>query len=159
MERITSSAGLKNAIQLLEVEQSIKGQLLREQFFLTYESLKPVNLLRSTLSDVASSPYLIENIIGNAMGLATGYLSKKIFIGASGNIFRKLFGSILQFGVTNVVAQHPDAIKSIGQFIFQHVFRKKDGRPETEDGRPETEDGRPKTETEDGRPETEDRNS
>ena len=126
MQNITSAAGLKNAIQLLEAEQAVKGQLLKEQFYLTYESLKPVNLLKSTLNDIASSPYLIDNILGTAMGLATGYLSKKIFIGASGNIFRKLFGSILQFGVTNVVAQHPDTIKSFGQFIFQHIFRKKE---------------------------------
>jgi hypothetical protein len=60
------------------------------------------------------------------LGLATGYLSRKIVVGASGNIFRKLLGSILQFGVTNIVAQHPDVIKSIGQFIFQHIFRKKE---------------------------------
>ncbi len=133
MQNINSVAGLKNAIQLLEVEQAINGQLLKEQFYLTYESLKPVNLLKGTLKDITSSPYLIENILGTAIGLATGYLSKKIVVGASGNIIRKLFGSVLQLGVTNAVAQHPDGIKSIGQFIFQHIFRKKDGRPETED--------------------------
>src|SRR4030042_3487647 len=101
MQNITSTADLKNAIQLLEVEQGIKGQLLKEQFLLTFESLKPVNLLKSTLNDAASSPYLIDNILGNLLGLVTGYLTKKIFIGASGNKFRKLIGSILQFGVVN----------------------------------------------------------
>jgi len=39
MENITSAAGLKNAIQLLEAEQADKGQLLKAQFYLTYESL------------------------------------------------------------------------------------------------------------------------
>ena len=125
MQNITSAAGLKNAIQLLEAEQADKGQLLKEQFYLTYESLKPVNLLRSTLNDVASSPYLIDNIIGTALGLTTGFLSKKIFIGASGNKFRKLIGYILQFGVTNFVAQHHDTIKSFGQSVFQYFLRKK----------------------------------
>jgi hypothetical protein len=126
MQNITSIDGLKNAIQLLEEEQAIKGQLLKEQFYLTYESLKPVNLLNSTLNDISSSPYLIDNILGTAIGLVTGYLSKKIFIGTSGNIFRKLIGSIMQYSVTNVVAKHPDTIKSIGQFIFQHILRKKE---------------------------------
>jgi len=125
MQNITSTAELKNAIQLLEVERGINEQLLKEQFHITYESLRPVNLLKGTLKDIASSPYLIDNILGAAMGLASGYLSKKIFIGASGNKFRKFLGSILQFGVTNVVAQHPDAIKSFGQFIFQHILCKK----------------------------------
>jgi len=125
MENITSTAGLKNAIQLLEVEQALNGQLLKEQFYFIYESFKPVNLLKSTLKDITSSPFLIDNILGTAMGLATGSLSKKIFIGASGNMFRKLIGSILQVGITNVVARHPDTIKSFGQFIFQHILRKK----------------------------------
>jgi hypothetical protein len=58
--------------------------------------------------------------------MATGYVSKKIFIGTSGNVIRKLFGSILQTGVTNVISQHPDAIKSLSQMIFQRVFHKKE---------------------------------
>jgi hypothetical protein len=125
MQKIASVAGLKNAIELLEVEQADKGQLLKEQFFLTLESLKPANLLRSTVNDIASSPYLIDNILSTAMGLVSGFLSKKIFIGASGNKLRKLIGYVLQFGVTNFVALHPGAIKSIGWSIIQHLVRKK----------------------------------
>jgi hypothetical protein len=125
MQNITSSAGLKDAIKLLEAEQEIKAQLLKEQLYLTYESLKPVNLLRHTLKEISSSPYLIDNISGTAMGLLSGFLSRKIFVGSSGNLIRKLIGSILQFGVTNVVAQNSDVIKSIGQALLQHYFRKK----------------------------------
>jgi hypothetical protein len=133
MQKITSSIELKNAIELLEEEQAIKGQLLKEQVFITYESLKPINLITSTLKDLSSSPYLIENIVGSAVGLATGYVSKKIVVGASAGILRKLFGSILQFGVTNLVAQHPDAIKSAGRYIIQNIFRKKDKDSEGRD--------------------------
>ena len=125
MQNRSSTAVLKDTIQLLETEQKIEGRLLKEQFYLTYESLKPVNLLRSSILDVASSPYLIDNIIGTAVGLATGYLSKKIVIGTSGNIIRKFFGLLMQLGVTNTIAKHPDSIKSIGQFIYEHFLRKK----------------------------------
>jgi len=125
MENITSFAGLKNSIQLLIIEQAILGQQLKEQFFVTYESFKPANLLRNTLREAISSPHLINDILGTAVGLATGFVSKKIVIGASGNLIRKLLGSITQLGVTTVVAQHPDTIKSIGQFIFHHIFRNK----------------------------------
>jgi len=125
MQNRSSTAVLKDTIQLLETEQKIEGRLLKEQFYLTYESLKPVNLLRSSIRDVASSPHLIDNIIGTAVGLATGYLSKKIVIGTSGNIIRKFFGLLMQLGVTNTIAQHPDSIKSIGQFIYEHFLRKK----------------------------------
>ena len=125
MLNITSAVELKDAIQLLEAEQSIKGQILREQLFLTYESLKPVNLLRNALKEISSTPYLIDNISGTAMGLLGGFLSKKIFVGASGNLIRKLVGSVLQFGVTNLVAQNSEIIKSVGQALIRHFFQKK----------------------------------
>ena len=126
MENITSSTELKNAIQRLEVEQTIDGQLLKEHFYLTYESLKPINLLRNTIYEISTSPHLIDSILGTAAGLASGYVSRKIvMIGASGNLVRKLFGSVLQLGVTNVVSQYPERIKSLGQFIIQHLLRKK----------------------------------
>ena len=127
MENITSSAGLKNNIQLLIIEQAILGQQLKEQFFITYESFKPANLLRNTLREAISSPHLIDDILGTAVGLATGFVSKKIvMVGASGNLIRKLFGAVLQLGVTTVVSQHPETIKSIGQFIYQRILRKKE---------------------------------
>ena len=125
MQNINSAAELKDAIQLLEAEQSIKGQLLREQLFLTYEGLKPVNLLKNALKEISSTPYLIDNISGTAMGLLGGFLSKKIFVGTSGNLIRKLFGSVLQIGVTNLVTQNSEIIKSVGQALIQHFFQKK----------------------------------
>jgi len=126
MQNITSSVALKNAIQSLEEEQAVKGKLLKEQVLITYESLKPANLIKSTLKDLSSSPYLIENIVGSTVGIATGYVSRKIVVGASSGIIRKLFGTILQFGITNLVARHPDAIKSVGNYIIQQIFRKKE---------------------------------
>ena len=129
MQNITSITGLKNAIQLLKAEQAIKGQLLKEQLYLTYESLKPVNFLKGTLKNIVSSPYLIENILGNVLGLSTGYLSKKIVVGTSTNIVRKLFGSIVQSGVSGFIAKHPGTIKSVGHLLFQHIFRKKEPVP------------------------------
>jgi hypothetical protein len=77
------------------------------------------------LKEITLSHDLTDNILGTASGLASGYLSKKIFIGASGNLFRKLIGSLLQFGVTTVVSQHPDVIKSLGKLIIQHLFARK----------------------------------
>jgi hypothetical protein len=125
MQTITSVSELKTSILFLEAEQSIKGQLLKEQLFRTYESLKPVNLIRNTLKELSTSPYLVDNISGTAMGLLGGFLSKKIFVGTSGNLIRKLLGSVLQFGVTNVVAQNSEVIKTVGQTVLHHFFRKK----------------------------------
>lgn len=125
MQPITTAAELKQAIQLLEVEQEVKEKQLKEQFLITFESLKPVNMLKSTLKEVATSPYLIENIIGSALGLATGYFSQKIVVGSSFTLLKRIVATALQFGVTNLVAQHPGSISSIGKFVYKLFSRKK----------------------------------
>ncbi len=43
-------SNLKDAIILLEADQAVKGKLLKEQFFITYETLKPVNLIEHALA-------------------------------------------------------------------------------------------------------------
>ena len=126
MENRSALAELRIEIELLEVQQALEREVLVEQLYQTYESLKPVNLLKNSLSQVISSPFLIDNILGTAVGLASGYLSKKIVVGASGNIFRKLLGFIIQLGVTGSVSQQPDSIKSIGHYIYQHLLHKKE---------------------------------
>jgi hypothetical protein len=126
MEKITSVAGLKKAIALLEAEQTVKLQRLKEQFYPLCENLRPVNLLKSTLNDINSSSILIDNILGTFLGLATGYLSKRLLVGASVNRVRRLFGAILQLGVTNVVARHGNAIQSYSRYLLKQIFRRKE---------------------------------
>ncbi len=126
MQNISSYSRLQNSILLLEEEQIVKGQLLKEQLSISYESLKPLNLLSSALKDISSTPDLRDNVLGSAVGLASGYLTKKIFIGSSGGILRQLLGSFLQLGITNLVAKHPEAIKTFGQYIIEHFLSKKE---------------------------------
>jgi hypothetical protein len=125
MQNISSVAELRNAIQLLQIEQAENGQLLRNQFYVTYESFKPFNILRRTFHKLSASSNPVDDIVGTIIGLVTGSLSKKIVVGASGSLIRKLLGTLLQVGVTSVVTQHPDKIKSYGQSILQYFFHKK----------------------------------
>jgi len=126
MQNITSVADLKNEIQVLKSDQAFKGQQLKEQFFLTYENLKPAALLKGTLNDFVSSPYLIENILGSLIRLTAGFLSKKLVAGTSANAAKKILGTTAQFVVTNLITQRPDIIKLFGQYIFHKIFRKKE---------------------------------
>jgi hypothetical protein len=126
MQNITSIADLKNAIQLSEAEQTLRMNMLKEQFYIALDVFKPVNLIAGTLSNIVKSPFLVENLVGTAMGLATGYLSKFIIIGKSGYGIRRLIGTLMQFGVTSLVARNSGSIKSFGRSLFQHFFRKKE---------------------------------
>ena len=125
MENITTVEELKAAIYKLEQEKAIKWELLREEFYLTYENLKPFNLIKNGLKEMTTSPQFLESIISTTLGLFTGNLSRKLVMGGSRSIIRNLLGSILQFGITREVANHPDAIKSFGRFIFQNLLQRK----------------------------------
>lgn len=109
----------------MEVEQTVKGELLKEEFYTTVERFKPANLIANTLNSIEKSPYLIENILGAAMGLVTGFYSNKLIFNAQGNKLKKLIGVVLQFGVTNLVARNKGTVRSIGQVIFKHLVGKK----------------------------------
>jgi hypothetical protein len=126
MEKITSIEELKLAIQELEVKRSIQGELLKEQFYRTYDSLKPVNLLKNTIKDLTTSTDLTSDILGTVTGLVSGYFSKKIVVGTSGGSLRKLLGAVVQVGITNFVSRNPENIRSFGQFILQQFLHKKE---------------------------------
>jgi hypothetical protein len=121
MENITSTTELKNAILLLEIEQRAQGLELKEQL----ASIKPLDLVKEAFKGDDESPGIIENVIVGGVGLATGYLTRKIFIGSSGNIFRKLLGTALQFGATSVITQNAQTIKSVGQLLLNLYPSKK----------------------------------
>jgi len=126
MEKIDYVARLKNDIQILEEEQSVKAKQLKDQLFLTYESFKPAKILQSTLKDLVTSPQMLDNIIDTTLSIATGYISKRIVVGASSNIIRRILGSIIQAGATKFISNHAGAIKTAGQIALQQIFRKKE---------------------------------
>lgn len=123
MQKISSAADLKAAIKVLETENKINGNLFRDQLFITYLSLKPLNIIKSTLQGIAA-PTLTEEISGTSIGLLGGFLSRKIFVGTSGNRIRKLIGSALQLGVTAVVSQNSVVIQSAGISLIKYFIQR-----------------------------------
>jgi len=117
MKDIKNVSDLKFAIMVLEKEQKEKELLMREYFRDTYESLKPINLLKSTISDLFSSSVLIEKSINATIGIVAGSVSEKIFVGSSESTFRKLLGKFIQLAISNFVVQNPQMIKSVGDFF------------------------------------------
>jgi hypothetical protein len=121
MEKITSEASLKAAILQLELKQAEERKVLKEQYLLAYESMKPINLIKTTFKEVTASPELKDEILNTSIGLATGYLSKMLFQGASHSPVRKLFGTVLMFGITNAVTKHPEVVKSVGKGVVNFL--------------------------------------
>jgi hypothetical protein len=123
MQTITSTINLKTTIRQMEIEQAAQWQQVREQFNATYESFKPVNLIKSNLKEVVSSKSLIYSLLTVGLSLASGYYSKKLVVGSSVGIFRKLLGSAVQMGVSAFSAKQTYALQTNGQSFLKRLFR------------------------------------
>ena len=128
MEKINSTAALKAAILQLETKQSDEGKVVKEQYLKAYESVKPINLVKSTFREITASPDLKDELFSTSVGLVAGYVSKVLFQGTSHSPVRKLFGTVLMFGITNAVARHPEVVKSVGKGLLNMI----NGKPDAE---------------------------
>jgi len=124
MQKIDSSIALRAAIISLEVQQADEGKILKQEFHLAYESMKPLNLIKSTFKEAMASEEVKDTVVNTSVGLAAGYLSKVLFEGVTHGPLRKLLGTVLMFGITNTVAKHPEAVRSLGKNIFKMLVSK-----------------------------------
>ncbi|MEZ4771592.1 MAG: hypothetical protein R3D00_00335 [Bacteroidia bacterium] len=124
MQKIHSEVDLRSVIEQLENKQAEEGKMLKQQFNLAYESIQPINLIKSTLQETAKSLEIREYIFNTSVGLAAGYLSNLLFVRVSKNPFKKLLGAALMFGVTNVVTHNPKVIKSLGAELLKMIINR-----------------------------------
>lgn len=122
---IKNSADLKAAIVELEAKKTRQKQELTDNFHGVVESLKPINLIKTTFNKVKESPGLTGNVLKATLGLGVGLLSKKLLIGKSPGIFKKIIGSAVEMGVAGLVAKNSDSLRSRGIRLLKTVFRPK----------------------------------
>lgn len=125
MDTITNSKELNVAIVLLEHKQAQEEILLKEQFEITYESLKPIHLIRNTFKELVTTPDFKENLLNTSISLAAGYFSKKLAVGSTKNPFKQILGNFLQIGITSVVSKNADDIRTKFLNILNVAFEKK----------------------------------
>lgn len=113
---------LSDAILLLEMKQAMNAQQLQKELQYAFESLKPVNLIKSTIQDMAASSYLISNVWGASLGLISGYLSQKLSTDKSHSFGYKIMGTALQIALANLATIDSDDLKYYGQAILDKIF-------------------------------------
>ena len=117
----TASQILSREISLLERKKSQEFKNLKEQLHNTYESMKPINLLKNTLEDITHSPEIKHDFTKAAIAMFTGYLVKKLVFKSSVNPLKILAGAAFQTFATNIAAKNSDKIKDAGISIFEMV--------------------------------------
>ncbi len=120
---INNAIQLREAIAILKAETEVNKKILIEQFHNTYNSLKPVNIIKSAFAKITSLPVVASQVIDTSIGLGAGVLSKKILVGTSGNIFKKIFGLVLELVVAGAVTKNADGIKRQGSELIKKLIK------------------------------------
>lgn len=125
MHKVTSTSELKEAILQLELKQKEQWVDLKDNLNVAFESLKPINLIKTTYREFLSTPHMAEDIIGSTIGLASGFITKKLVVRKSGNILRAFAGGLAQMLISNFVTRHAGTVKTIGSGLLHRIFFKK----------------------------------
>ena len=94
---------LKEKIALLKSKQADDFVVLKQQYYATIDSFKPLNLIKSASQEFISTPNLKSNLINGAIGLGTNYLSKNLLNENSANPIKRVIGKVLKFALKNFI--------------------------------------------------------
>jgi hypothetical protein len=118
MGSISNTEELRDYIELLETEQRVRGDELKMQFLITYREFKPYSLLAKVVKGAIPASSISDKILTGGLSLASGLLVRKMVVGKSAGLVRRLAGTAMQAGTSGLVAQNIDLIKGIGRFLF-----------------------------------------
>lgn len=119
MRKLTAAQELKKSILALEKQQIFEGNLLKEQLSVTYESIKPLTVLRKMINDIAQPSEIKETIFQTVTGLLTGYLTRKLIVRSSKSPLLRLVGIAVEYGVTNFVINHADTLQRLAMNLME----------------------------------------
>jgi hypothetical protein len=118
MKNLKPSETLRLQIVHKEAKLLEEELMLKEHFNVIYDSLKPINLIKNTLSEAITSPDIRHNLFNAAIGFGTGYIAKKLFINRPDGFIKTIEGNIVQLLVASKVADNADTIRSVMQTLF-----------------------------------------
>ena len=110
MYTINSDKSLAKAILNLEAQRVLELEILKKHAEYTLHELNPVNIVKekihdgiSNIGETVNSNAFKNGLLKTGIGLATGFLTKKILVGPKAGIFKRLLGTAVQAAVSGFV--------------------------------------------------------
>ncbi len=105
LEKVANTTELTTAITRLKRKVELQETDIQDEIHTMLISLKPTNLLKTTIHEVQASTELKHNLFKVALGLGAGYFSRKLVVGKSAGLIKKALGTALQYGVTQFISK------------------------------------------------------
>ena len=132
MTQPTAKERLLDSIRQLETQQAREGEELKAQSKATYESLKPVNLVKSSLKEVTESVEIKNSLFESIISVVSGYVSRKLMVSKKSNPFAKIVALVVQMGVTKLVANNAEVIRMYVTELIEKFLHPKEEAPDAE---------------------------
>jgi hypothetical protein len=122
--KIKNSKELEARITELQKRKVIQESLLISQVNTTVDSLKPINLIRNTFSNIRETPEVRNNILKSIAGFGLGMLTKRLFIGKSKSLVSKMLSTGLELGMAKAAVKQTDKLRAYGIAVYNNIFSK-----------------------------------
>lgn len=106
MQTQSPSEKLEHLIGAISFQQKQELVSLKSQFEITYDSFKPVNILKNSLLEIKDSPDIKKNIGSTILGISGGFIMNKLVSITSKNPVMKVVGTVLQYVVGNYISNY-----------------------------------------------------
>jgi hypothetical protein len=103
MNTINQKKQLAAKIALLKSKQATDFSILKDQYYITIDSFKPINLIKNSLEEVITSPSLKMSLITGAIGFSANYLKNNLLNHHSKNPVKRILSNVLKFAVKNFI--------------------------------------------------------
>ncbi len=120
---INNSTDLETAIVSLTEKNKIQIIGLKNQFAELVESLKPARLLKAAVNNIAENPGIAKVAVGTIVAVEAGVLSRKLIVGKSSNIFRRVIGKVVEFTVAKSVLGNSAFIAGKGIELLRKIAK------------------------------------
>jgi hypothetical protein len=101
MKTIDERIELKEKIAFLKQKQAADFVILKQQYYATVASLKPLNLIKSAAQELITSPNLKSNVLHAVLDLGTAYWTKNLINANTLHPVKRVLGKIIQFVFKN----------------------------------------------------------
>ena len=110
MKTLSQNELLDERIKLLKIKQNHDFENLKNRFDATLESLKPINIVKETIADFKKSKDIKNSLFESALGIAGGYVTRKMLVGKSSGMLKKITATIIQYIVSNFITNKAEKI-------------------------------------------------
>jgi uncharacterized coiled-coil protein SlyX len=120
--KIRNAEELDGAIAELELKAAEQKKGIQETFKVVSENLKPINLVKSGFRSVFSAEK--KDLVNILLGLGSGFLSRKLFVGKPTGAIGKTVGKAIQWGMAGLVSKNAEKIKQKAGELIDKIFKR-----------------------------------